>query len=108
MIANLGLQGLLFGVVHDLNANFAASAFGTALQNSHDSGFIATAGPSDFLSALLGMHIACFTANESFVCFHLSRQLVSGGHAEREPDAVVHEPCRFLGDANGAVNLVGT
>src|ERR1017187_5477509 len=34
----------------------------------------------------------------TFRPLHLPRELVPRSHAQRKPDAVIHEPCGFLGD----------
>jgi hypothetical protein len=44
------------------------------------------------------VHVAGLSADEGFVRFNLPGQLVARSHAQREPDAVVHEPRSLLGD----------
>jgi hypothetical protein len=53
------------------------------------------------------VHIARLAANEGFVRLNLARELIHTAHAESVPDAVIHEPCRLLRDADGPVNFVG-
>jgi hypothetical protein len=108
MLTHFGLQCLFLAIIHNLDANLAAGALAAALQNPHDGGFILAARAGDFLCAFFGMHIAGLAADKSFVRLNLSRELISRGHAESETNAMVKEPCRLLGNADGAMNFVGT
>ena len=103
MLTDFVLQGLLFGIVHNLGAHLAA-----AFQDSENGHFVFPASPGDFLFALVGVHVTRLAADEGFIRFNLSREFIDGPHRQSKPDAVIEEPSGLLGDADGAMNFVGT
>src|ERR1039458_4893968 len=108
VLADLGLQGLLFGVVHNASADLAPSCLAAALQDAHNRSLVFAACSGDLRGPLAGVHVASLPADESLIRFDLAGQLVAGSHPEGEPNPMVHEPSRLLSDPDGPVNLVGT
>ena len=105
MLPNLGLQSLLFGIVHNLNANLAASGFAPAFQDSHHGGFVFPTSAGNYSLPFGLMHISGFAADVGFVGFDLSREFVTALGLLRKSDPMEHEPGGFLGNANGAGNF---
>src|ERR1035437_6008800 len=103
VFAHFSLKCLLLPIRHNLGNDLAA-----ALQNSHDGGLVFSASAGDLDGPLRRVHVAGLAADEGFVRFDLARQLVDAAHAQSMADAVIHEPPRFLRDADGAVDFVGT
>jgi hypothetical protein len=60
---------------------------------------VKTADPAsagDLFGPLAFVHIARLAADE--ILSASTRELVTGTHTQREPDAVIHEPCGLLCD----------
>ena len=104
--ANIGLQKMFLAIADDSGANLT-----TAFKNTLNSGLVFGASMSNPALAFVGVHVSGKATNESFVNFHLgtgTAKLHKRANLHREPDAVEHEPRRFLSDAKGAANLIGT
>lgn len=84
------------------------SHFTTALHHAHDHSLVLTASPGDNALTLRLMHVASFTADESFVHFHCARQLTAVLALLCQSDSVKHEPRGLLSDAQGAGDLART
>jgi hypothetical protein len=69
-----------------------------ARKKSHDGGFILAACARNLLGPLVRAHVSRLATDEGFIRLNLPGQLVTRSHAQREPDAVIHEPCGLLGD----------
>ena len=67
MLTNLPLQSSLTAVIHNECPHVTA-----ALHHAHDHGFIFSACASDDAGTLAAMHVAGFSADESFVNFNLT------------------------------------
>ena len=77
-----------------------------AFQDSHDGGFVFTARAGDPTLRLSHVHVASLAADESFVHFHFAAIPADlTKTACRPADAVEHEPCRLLSDAQIAGQL---
>ncbi len=64
-----------------------------------------------FLGAFVLVDVACFGSNESLVNFHLltsTTEFPAGFGLHSLANAMQHEPCRLLSDADGATEFVGT
>ena len=107
MLANLILQHAFLPVGDDNGANLAA-----ALKQSHNGGFVFAASTSDATGLDAQVHIAGLTADESLVGFHfaitITAQLHKGAGLHGIADAVEHEPCGLLSDAQSAGHFAGT
>jgi len=104
--ANIGLQGMFLAIANDSGANLA-----TTLQNAHDGGLVFGASLSNPALALISVHEASRTANESFVYFNLAigtTEFEERAILHCQTNAVEHEPCALLSDAKSATNLIGT
>src|ERR1035438_5180129 len=64
-----------------------------ARKKSHDGGFILAACARNLLGPLVRAHVSRLATDEGFIRLNLPGQLVTRSHAQREPDAVIHEPC---------------
>src|ERR1017187_9595421 len=85
--------------------NRATSRFAAPFQNAHDGGLVFAASAGNLPPACRLVHVPRLAADVRFIGFDLAGQFVDGPHAESVPDAMVHEPSSFLGDADSAVNL---
>src|SRR6266700_3015977 len=104
--ANLSLQSVFFAIADDRTANFSA-----AFQDANDGHFVFCASLSNPALALVGVHEASRTADESFVYFDLapaSAKFQNGAVLHRKTDAMEHEPCGLLSNAKSATHFVGT
>src|ERR1022692_289468 len=108
VLPDFRLQCLLFGIVNHLGADLAADGLRAALQYPHDGCFVLATRARNLFGPLVLVHIPGLPADESFVRFHLPRELVTECNAQSEPNAVIEEPCRLLGNADGPVNFVRT
>lgn len=62
----------------------------------------------NYSSALAGVHVASFAADEGLIRLDRASELVGCRHAERYANSMIHEPCGFLRDADGPVDFVRT
>ena len=104
--ANFGLQVMLA-----TGGNHNCADFSATLQNAHDRSFVFGASLSYPAKVLVSVHVASGSADESFV--HFDRAPSSAEFQNRavlhcEPDAVKHEPCGLLSDAESACDFIGT
>jgi uncharacterized repeat protein (TIGR03803 family) len=103
VLAYLLLQYCFAAIRDDSSANLAA----LALINSHDGSLVLSASPGNPALALRDVHVSCLAPDEGFVYFDFAANL---GTKEivlhYEPDAMEHEPCRFLSDLNITCNLI--
>jgi len=100
------VEEMLFAIAHDGGANLA-----TAFQNAHDRNLVFSSSLSNPTLALIGMHEAGSATNESLI--NLDRTAGTAEFEERanlhcQSDAMEHEPCGLLSDAESAANLIGT
>lgn len=104
VLANLGLQNLHFPARHHGESDLAA-----ALEDTQDGHFVFGSRSSDPAVTLADMHVSGLTSDEGFIDFNASAtiatQLHRGAVLHGLSDAVEHEPCRFLSDAEGAGNF---
>src|SRR5260370_409729 len=106
MSANLSLYMMLAPSWNHICANLSA-----ALQNPNDWSFILAASCSNPAIVLLAVHVAGRTADECFVYFYfatVAAEFHQRTVLHRKPDAMQHEPCRFLSHTNGASDFVRT
>src|SRR2546422_704494 len=104
--ANLGLHMMLAASGNHICANLAAT-----FQNADDWRFVFGASLSNPATVLIAVHIPCRTADESFVYFDFASapaEFQDGAVLHRKPDAMEHEPCGLLSDADGASHLIRT
>src|ERR1700732_854002 len=98
MFAHFSLERFFLSVGNNTGADLSS-----ALQNPHDGGFILASGTGDFGGALVFVHVARLAADEVRVRFHFARErFIERAGMEREPNSVIHEPSRFLGNAKSA------
>src|SRR5665213_2346536 len=102
VLADFRLKGLLLAAVYNFGPDFAA-----ALKDSEHHSLVFTASPGNLAGLYVFVNVASFTAHESFVGFNVARCFLARPHVEHESNAVIHEPCGFLSDADGAMNFVG-
>src|SRR5882762_9218608 len=106
MLADFSLQNLFLATRDNRNANFAA-----ALKDADDSHLVFGSRPGDPTGLDTQVHIPSLATDEGFVHFDasatLAAQLHHGAVLHCLADAVKHEPCRLLSDAQGAGNLAG-
>jgi hypothetical protein len=88
--------------------NYRCADLATAFQDSHDRSFVFGASLGDADSALVFVHEASRTADESFVYFDFATDFPEGFVLQGEPDAMEHEPSRLLGDLESAAHFIGT
>lgn len=104
VIANLGLQRVLLAVRYDHCADLT-----TAFQHSHDGGLIFWAASGNDALALVGVHESGSAADERLIDFNFTTRTAELHEVlvvHRKTNAVQHEPCGFLGDAESAANFV--
>jgi len=100
-------RGLL-AVRDDLGADPAVLSVFAAFEHSHDGSLIFAASAGDLPGTDGLMHVPRFAADESFVRFDFTGELIGSRHSESNADSMIHEPSGFLSDTNGPMNLVGT
>jgi len=106
VLHDFGLQGSSLAICYDGGADFT-----TTLKQSENGGLVFGASASDSSSVLFGVHVSCFSADESFVCLDflvLPAELPERDGFHSETNAVHHKPRRLLCDSDGASNLVRT
>ena len=100
VIADMGLKCPALGVVHHDGTDFTM-----ALKQTHD---YRLAGCSPALGLPLSrVHVPSLPADEGFIHFDFAAEF--GGEATAlhgKADAMLHEPCGLLSDAQGPVNFV--
>ncbi len=104
--ANLGLQVMLAPSRNHHCADFAAT-----FQNTDDRSFVFGASLSNPAAVFVAVHVSRCAADEGFV--YLNFASVPAEFQNRtilhcKTDAVKHEPCGFLSDAESASNFIGT
>src|ERR1035438_6284805 len=102
VFTDIFLKFLFATIVHNESSNIPA-----AFHHAHHDNFVFAAGTCDFACAFVFVHIPCFAADERFVYFDFARELRARTHTQCEPDAVIHEPCRLLSNADCPVNFAG-
>ena len=106
MGSDVSLQRVLFAVRHDHCADFAAT-----LQNAEHRSLILGASLSNPSTVFLIVHVPRSAADESLIYLNFAiaaADFENGAVLHCETNAVKHEPCRLLSDAESAANLVGT
>ena len=103
VLADVLLEFFLAPVFNHEGADIAAP-----LHHAHDHGFILTAGTSDLLRPLSGVHVAGFATDESLVDLDFPAELVEAGFLHCQPDAMIHEPRGLLGNLQPPMEFVGT
>jgi len=104
--ANVSLQSVFFAI-----ANYSAANFSTTFQNADDGYFVFSASLSNPALALIRMHEAGGTANESLIHFDFapaSAEFQNRAVLHRKTDAMKHEPRGLLSYTESAGNFVGT
>lgn len=79
-----------------------------SLQQSHHDCLAEVRGLFHNAVTLSGVHVPGKSANESLIHLDFAAELTTGTVLHGKPDTMQHEPCGFLGDANGPVNLPRT
>ena len=110
VLENLILQSLAGDVWHNVSADLAKIPIKNAL---HDGLILEWAFTIDSQAALY-VHVLGNSADESFICFDLATLSADLGvgaepfavQRQAKANAVHHEPCRLLGNANRAGNLI--
>jgi hypothetical protein len=106
MSGDVGLQSVLFAIGNDHSADFAA-----AFQHAEYSSLVFGASFSNPATVFLAVHVSGSAADEGFVYLDfaiVATEFEDGAILHCKPNAVKHEPCGFLSDAEGAANFVGT
>jgi len=102
MLANFLLQDSLATARNYRRTNLSA-----ALQNAHDSSLVLGTSSGNPALTFGDVHISRFAADEGLVYFDFPAEF---GAKEivlhRKPNALEHEPCRFLGNLHISRNLV--
>ncbi len=101
VISDFALDGSLAAIRNHVRTDFAA-----ALQDSHDRGFVLGASLGNANPAFVLVHEASRAPDEGFVyldfaAYHSKRFILQG-----EPDAMQHEPCGLLSDAESAAHFI--
>ena len=102
--ADVGLEGMLFAI-----ADYGGANFSPTFQNAHDGGFIFGASLSNPATVFVGVHEAGRAANESFVYFDFAAgtaEFQERAVLHSESDAMEHEPCGLLSDAESAAHFI--
>ena len=107
---NLGLQSLAPYVRHDLSPHLPCGAVEDSLHNS----FARCTAACFVANFLVSVHILLLTADESLIRFNFALRAADLGFGSKplcvqrqaKANAVHHEPCRLLGNSDGASNLV--
>ena|ERR1019366_4905999 len=110
IVQHFGLQSLTLDVRHDLGANFAL----LSVEHPHDYSFSMMAASCFVANAATFVHVDCLATNPSFVNFNRSASTADLGLRceavsyipQSNADAMEHEPCRLLSDADGLCDLV--
>lgn len=76
------------------------------LKDAHDNGFSCCATALNPSLALARVHIGSRTADKRFIGLYGAVQFLKRASLNRNADAMQNEPCAFLSNADGAVNLV--
>jgi hypothetical protein len=84
--------------------NVHRADFPVAFDHTKDDCFVSPAGAVNFLCSFVLVHVARLAADEGLIDFHLAAQLAAVT-LHREADAMEHEPCGLLSDANRPVKL---
>jgi hypothetical protein len=99
IFANESLECRAARIGNVTQANF----LGFAIQQSHDHGLAATSSASaGDLRFLVLVHEASSAADERLVNLEVANRFFKGAVLHRLADAVEHEPCALLSDAQGA------
>src|SRR5579863_9553211 len=85
MFADFGLKSFLFPVRNDGGSDLAAT-----LQDSHNSGLVFCACPSDATLPLVDMHDRRFAADEGFIGFDFAGEQTKSAIFERIANPVIH------------------
>src|SRR5260370_16216249 len=111
------MQGFFSSVKNNRSSAFAGSSIFAvfafaALQNTHYDCLMRLASLSfDFARSHVFVHIPRLAADESFISFHFARvsaKLHKRAVLHGKPDAMQHEPSRFLCNSDGAMNFPRT
>jgi len=103
MLFNLRLQALALAVGHNLCPD-AAIAF----QHSENDSLVLSSGSGNAPLPFAQVHVSSFPADESFVNLYLAAHLATEYIVlQGETNAVKHEPCGFLGNAQIAGEFAG-
>lgn len=78
--------------------------FGLAVKDSHHDCFSGPARARD-LCLLVLAHVSGEAADKRLVYLKFARHFLERAGLDRKPDAMVHEPCGFLSNFQGAMNL---
>src|SRR5438270_723190 len=95
------LHNLLATILNDNGLDFSA-----ALDESDNCSFAFAASSGYSAPSLRDMHVPRFSAYESFVYFNVAPNFHDAAILQRKPDAVIHEPCGSLHDAEIASEFV--
>jgi len=76
-----------------------------SLYHAKDDRFVGSAGAVNLFRSLVLVHVARLAADEGLINFYFAAQLAAPTTLHCEPNAVEHEPCGFLSNTDGAVNL---
>jgi len=105
MLPYLGLQDGLATARDDARTNLPA-----ALKNAHDGNLVFGASSGDAAVTDAHMHVSRLAADKGFICFYFAAtpaDLEQRAVLHGETDAMEHEPCRLLSDAQSAGQLAG-
>jgi hypothetical protein len=103
MLPHLRLKFLLMPSLDNHRANIAAT-----FEHPHNDGLVFAASAGDDAGFLALMHVPSLAADESLVHFDFSREASAGNVVlHGEADAVAHEPCGLLCNAEGPVKFPG-
>src|ERR1700733_2092645 len=99
VLVNQRVQLGLAAFIYYLGAHLAAT-----FQNGSDDSFaFRTATPLDLAGLNIGVHVARFLADESFINFDFAGEFAAGSFVLHcKPDAVEHEPSSLLGNSEVA------
>ena len=91
--------------------NDSGADFPPRSKHAHNGGLVFGARFSDPATVFIAVHESSRAADEGFVYFDfvaLAAEFHERIALHRKPDAVKHEPCRFLSDAESAADFIGT
>ncbi len=106
VLADFLMQRGPLGVRNHRGLDPALAGALAAFQQAHDGRLARAPGPGNFASLDRLMHEPGLAADKGLVGFDLAREGVRWAVLHGIPNAMQHEPCRLLGDAQRTVQLV--
>ena len=100
MFLNVCLKGLLSAAISNKGTDLAAT-----LEDPYNHCLVFAASPGDLLFPNVLVHVPCLLTYEGLVNLNPSSGFFKGAFLHRKADALKHEPCCLLGDANATMEF---